>query len=321
MSGQEERDMLFACLFGFTSVIQSGLLLRTQPLQSSSTPASDLACYTSLLSELLALGEKKSWLRESAWWAIGLAVDAVHASDVPWRQEALAATISRIHEAEDVHWSPEKVALTLKLQAYMPESQWKKLLAPTFKSADILSTGSLTALARIMKVATSDQFVRQNNLTQPFCLQESYQEDDQEGKTGNPSTGSWNPQVHYTWDVLLARLLPTDGSSQPQGTAQEFFRIVVDGELSVHYYLFMPNTPLSESLFAATASPERKYWGFQVFQKALARAGPETIPFLFTKNFMRCWINHLSKDDRYLHKIAHQAVCTSNLLEVAGHPN
>jgi hypothetical protein len=29
---------------------------------------------------------------------------------------------------------------------------------------------------------------------------------------------------------------------------------------------------------------------------------------LFTKNFMRTWINHLSKKDRYLHKIALQTV-------------
>lgn len=31
---------------------------------------------------------------------------------------------------------------------------------------------------------------------------------------------------------------------------------------------------------------------------------------LFTRNFMKCWINHLSKRDNYLHKIAQQTVCT-----------
>lgn len=29
---------------------------------------------------------------------------------------------------------------------------------------------------------------------------------------------------------------------------------------------------------------------------------------LFTKNFMRSWINHLSNSDRYLHKAARQVV-------------
>ena len=64
----------------------------------------------------------------------------------------------------------------------------------------------------------------------------------------------------------------------------------------------------TESLFASTASPERKYWGFQVFQKALPRVSADDMPMLFTKNFMRSWINHLSNSDRYLHKAARQVV-------------
>ena len=63
-----------------------------------------------------------------------------------------------------------------------------------------------------------------------------------------------------------------------------------------------------ESLFSAATSPERKYWGFQIFQKVLPRVGEADIPMLFTKNFMRSWINHLSNSDRYLHKAAKQVV-------------
>ena len=44
-------------------------------------------------------------------------------------------------------------------------------------------------------------------------------------------------------------------------------------------------------------------------QKAIARMSENTLPVLFTKNFMRTWINHLSKRDRYLHKVAIQTVC------------
>ena len=65
---------------------------------------------------------------------------------------------------------------------------------------------------------------------------------------------------------------------------------------------------LIDSLFSATASPHRKYWGFQVFQKALPRVDANTMPMLFTRNLMRSWINHLSHKDRYLHKIALQVV-------------
>ena len=151
MTGQEERDMLFARLFGLTAVIQSGLLLRESTLPSSSTAAADLDSYKEVLAQLLALGEKKSWLRESVWWSIGLAVDALNASDVSWKNEAVEATISAVY-TEVKAWTPEKVALTLKLQAAYPSRDWKKLLAPTFKNADLLSTGNLATLARILKV-------------------------------------------------------------------------------------------------------------------------------------------------------------------------
>ena len=102
MTGQEERDVLFARLFGLTSVIQSGLLLRDTTLPSSSTVASDLASFKEVLAQLLALGEKKSWLRESAWWSIGLAVDALVQSDVSWKDEALDATIAAVYSESKV---------------------------------------------------------------------------------------------------------------------------------------------------------------------------------------------------------------------------
>ncbi len=151
MTGQEERDVFFARLFGLTSVIQSGLLLRNTTLPSSSTLASDLASFQEVLAQLIELGEKKSWLRESAWWSICLAVDALSTSKVPWKDDALVATVTAVY-SDTKTWSPEKLALTLKLQAVCPSQNWKKVLSPTFKSPDLLSTGNLSAIARILKV-------------------------------------------------------------------------------------------------------------------------------------------------------------------------
>ncbi|KAH9857639.1 DNA polymerase phi-domain-containing protein [Lenzites betulinus] len=267
MTGQEERDVYFARLFGLTAVIQSGLLLRESTLPSSSTAASDLASYEELITQLIAVGEKKSWLRESAWWSVALAVTALAASEVSWKDEALDATISAIY-SEAKTWTPEKVALTVKLQAAHPSRDWKKQLAPTFKNPDLLSTGNLATLARILKESDADE--------------------DQEADV--PKSGSWKPQVHFVWDMLLDQVLSKGADPRAsKGSFPEFFRIVVD-----------------ESLFASTSSPERKYWGFQVFQKALPRVTAEDLPMLFTKNFMRSWINHLSNSDRYLHKAARQ---------------
>ncbi len=71
------------------------------------------------------------------------------------------------------------------------------------------------------------------------------------------------------------------------------------------------NYPVAESLFSMTASNERKFWGFTVFEKALPRVKATDLPMLFTKNFMRTWINHLSHPDRYLHSFAKQIASPS----------
>lgn len=152
MSGQEERDMLFARLFGLKCAMQSGLLFSQKPLKSSSTSSSSLKDFERFLTELLSLGDKKSWLRESCWWTLLSAVDMLSLSDMPWKDDAYAMLLDRVY-ASDKSWSPEKVALTLKLQKARPIVDWRALCGPYFKNADILSNSNLTSLGRLLKVS------------------------------------------------------------------------------------------------------------------------------------------------------------------------
>lgn len=155
MSGQEERDVLFARLFGIAAVVRSGLLVRQTPLPntSSNTPVSSLETYQSVLTYLLEIGEARSWLRESAWWTIGLAIDAVQASSVSWKVEALNATIKAVYAKDrDSFWTTDKVAITLRLQPLTPNHEWDKTLAPVFKGQNIFAPNNLVALGKILKV-------------------------------------------------------------------------------------------------------------------------------------------------------------------------
>jgi len=121
------------------------------------------------------------------------------------------------------------------------------------------------------------------------------------------STGSWKPQLHFVWTIIFNVYFSdksgTNSADRPP--FQDFFRTVVDGTFSL-LPLGYRLTSLIESLFSNTSSPERKYWGFQVFQKALPLLPVSQMPLIFTPNFMRSWINNLSSPDRYLHKIAQQ---------------
>lgn len=157
ITGQEERDILFARLFGITSIIQSGLLVRTGALTtsaSSAAQASTVSSYEEAITQLLVLGEKKSWLRESAWWTITLAIDALEESSVEWKDAAVDVTLQHLF-IENKIWSPEKVALALKLQSLHPDRDWKKFFSPSFKNPDLLNGSNLQNLARILKVVTT----------------------------------------------------------------------------------------------------------------------------------------------------------------------
>ena len=153
MSGQEERDNLFARLFGITSIIHSGLITRNGTLPTSSTSASSLGGYELVVTTLVALGEKKSWLRESAWWALASAIEALAKSDVEWREQGVDVVFDTVY-AKGSGWTPEKLALTLRLQALFPKRDWNPVMSSVFKSTEILATQNLKVVANILKVCS-----------------------------------------------------------------------------------------------------------------------------------------------------------------------
>lgn len=48
----------------------------------------------------------------------------------------------------------------------------------------------------------------------------------------NITTGSWKPQPHFVWEILLDIYFPRDGAAEIQDKTpfQEFFKAVVDGK-------------------------------------------------------------------------------------------
>ncbi|KAL7419801.1 DNA-directed DNA polymerase [Cryptotrichosporon argae] len=254
MKGADERDALFARLFGLVALVNSGALFR---------PSSTSADFVRALERFAQVGDAKPWLRESVGWAVIGAVRVLLDSDVAWQQEGVQAVVEQRVRAQP--WTQDKVALVIVLQEARPELDWKALLAPTFKYPSILAAGNLVTLGRILKESGSD---------------------DDDGV--DASTGSWKPQLHFVWNIILdAYFAPAAGSALERAPFQDLFRVVVD-----------------ESFFANASSVERKYHGFQIFTRALALVPPGLLPQIFTPNLMRSWMNALTASDRHLHKIA-----------------
>jgi DNA polymerase phi len=65
-----------------------------------------------------------------------------------------------------------------------------------------------------------------------------------------------------------------------------------------------------ENLFSATASRERKFWGFLLFQKVIQDhvSFAKLLPSVFSHNLVRCLINHVQEKDRFLHGAANKSL-------------
>lgn len=111
---QEVRDLLFARLFGLTSVVQSQLLYR---------PSATLVDFQTVLTHLVAVGAQKSWLRESCWWAVICAVQGLEGKELAWKEEGIKWLAEFVFNGEEAkEWTAEKVALAVKLQKSYPVS-------------------------------------------------------------------------------------------------------------------------------------------------------------------------------------------------------
>ncbi|GHJ85594.1 hypothetical protein NliqN6_1996 [Naganishia liquefaciens] len=279
MRGQEERDAYFGRLFGTLSIIDSRILFSS---------AATLTDFKTCIGELFTLGDKKSWLRESTWWTVIRAVRMLLKDDVTveWKEAAIDGLITRVYgkptsdaftaKSHGAEWTQEKVALTLVLQSARPKLMWKALLAPTFKNGNLLSHANLPVLGKILK-ETND------------AVDSSAQPNGAPSTGVNITTGSWKPQLHFVWEILLDAYFAQDGFAAiaEKTPFQDFFKAVVD-----------------DTLFSPSSTPQRKFWGFEIFSKVLPLLPKEDVPLIFSQNFMKCWMNHLSSEDRYLHKAA-----------------
>jgi DNA polymerase phi len=67
---------------------------------------------------------------------------------------------------------------------------------------------------------------------------------------------------------------------------------------------------MTENLFSSTASRERKFWGFLLFQRVVedAESFGKLLPSIFSHNLLRCLINHVQEQDRFLHRAADKSL-------------
>ncbi|RUS25672.1 hypothetical protein BC938DRAFT_471803, partial [Jimgerdemannia flammicorona] len=118
--------------------------------------------------------------------------------------------------------------------------------------------------------------------------------------------GQEGRQAQTSKSALLARTLPGLLARHRRWYVIPFPPYLVFRVCARIDTIHLPNlrTSSTESLFDNSASHERKYWGFQIVERVLPLLPSDQTPFIFTANFMRCFINNLSSEDRFLNKAA-----------------
>ncbi|KAI9673909.1 MAG: DNA-directed DNA polymerase [Caeruleum heppii] len=218
---------------------------------------------------LLDLGTEKTWLREECGWIIYEALRKNGSTDET-RIHAESA-VERLCEKQ-VAMTPEGVAIWLKVHELYPDIRLPKR---PWRHRDPLEARNLDELARVLKEASAEEFPSSKS----------------DGK--DQQRGMWTPKLHFAWGVILERLYTTDKSlldfAPKKGalTLTRFWQHVVD-----------------DTLFAASASQERKHWGFLLSAKVIHDAPKQWVTVVFSRNMIRCLINHLSDGERYLHRIS-----------------
>jgi DNA polymerase phi len=307
LKGHEERAQNFGRLFGIQS------LTNSQLIQQKSTTLED---FKSVVILILELAKSKAWLRESCFFSLCLLVeklpDTLFDSD-----KAIEFTLKSVDDFKFTTTS-EGVALYL----LVPQEKRHALpeLTNGWKQNDPLAKGNIPLLTKALKEIDTSQ----NNSIDEISEESAKNKDtkdikDNKKENNKKQKGNWKARLHFVWTKLAlyfqSSVSPASEQSEHKSKKHKSKKSKKDSssELDLITLDEFWKAVIDEGFFSASASNERKYWGFEVhslFLQVLTNA-PD-VKSLFSPNFMRSLVNQLSQKDRYLHKIAQKTVATIN---------
>jgi DNA polymerase phi len=141
---------------------------------------------------VLELAKKKPWLREECGWVIYRSVydAAAQKADVKFAELALS-----LAHANDMARSPEGVALWLAVKDAYPDANFP---SNCWKQNDPLNTREQAALSKVMRESSKDTDSNQGREQQ-----------------GTKTPGSWNPKLHFAWDIILTNFYEESAKNGP----------------------------------------------------------------------------------------------------------
>lgn len=300
LPGHEERGFFLGELFALQTLSTSEII---------DSPSVTLQELERFVDYVFILATKKSWLRESCVYAMFSVIKrdrwlkADKASAVDPRD--LFAMILKKTDEYALTFTADGVALYLSIPDEYRTAAASEV-SNGWKSADPLAKGNLQNLSNALRDLPVSQ---------------------QEEQKGNLKSGQ-NKKLHFVWNTL-ALYFTTAGNIEGK-TFQEETHKNKKRKSSKKAHVSSAETLSSERVglsefwksvvdegyFANTASSERKYYGFEIFnlflttQQSSSAAKNKNLSSLFTPNFLRCLTNQSAQNDRVLHKSARFVLST-----------
>ncbi|PKK70866.1 hypothetical protein RhiirC2_849581 [Rhizophagus irregularis] len=265
---KEGSDKIFGRVLSFVSVMRSGILWR----ETSSDED-----YREVINGLLACANCKPYVRETCYQVIVSSIPSLKKTS--FDEKAISHLITVMKERSDKSGginNPDDVNLAIVIEAQYPDiiqsSQWKQVM--------VHNVGVDSRTAKWHK----PHILHPKNLEK---LTEAIQA--KSSKSATEIQQNQENRIHSVWDTILCWIISpsNDKPGNQTVTFEQFWKVVVD-----------------ECLFDSDTTHQRKFWGFQLFEKALKLCPEKNTSSLFTPNFMRTLINNSYEKNRYLHEAA-----------------
>ncbi|RCK64872.1 DNA polymerase V [Candida viswanathii] len=303
MKGKEQRAVLFGRLFGLQVLINSKIVLKSKDEK-------DVLLFVEVLLEL---SNFKNWIRETGFFTLIQFIKLLQDDDdesVDYKKKVYVKILTMVNNL-GLNLSTEGLAVYLSIPNSDKLSQKIGNLKANWKEGDPFHKGNLPVLAKVLK-----------------DVEVINDEESEENGNNKKQKSSWNSRLPFVWDLIVLKFNQLDSTSNSEDdvdavqtsesskkrkkkesskkskkaktdqeyiTIKEFWKVVVD-----------------ETLFSEKSSYERKYWGFEIFEKFITSLSnhPSSIQYLFTPNFMRCLINQHASSARMLYKISQLTIKT-----------
>ncbi|GEQ68768.1 hypothetical protein JCM33374_g2437 [Metschnikowia sp. JCM 33374] len=302
MKGKDVRATLFGRLFGFQALVNSQLLL-----EEATTSKETLVKFVKLIVELSGT---KSWLRETAMFTLCQFFAAYLQS--PFADDDTTTAFLQTISDEGLTFTTEGLAVVLTIPQ---ESRGRICSGVTsnvkWKHGDPMARGNLPTLAKVLKdVDVVDETEGDDEASANKAASKS-----------NKQKGSWSPRIPFVWDLLVKHFVSEDtaedgeesgdGSSKKRkksSSSSSKKKAKTDSDVKFIPFKEFWKVSVDDTLFAEKSSAERKFWGFEIFNKFLECLPGSMVGDLFTPNLMRCLINQSAQSNRLLNKISTKTI-------------